>query len=129
VPFAATGLLLALGWAMIDSKSTWPCLPLGLMTGLANVPLRSFYQAAVPPDARGNGMAVMNTTIFLGNTFLAGGMFLLAYSGILGPPKAQLTMLAALTAGATIVAWWVLMPMVRELLLPSRKKPGTESPS
>ncbi len=129
VPFAATGLLVALGWAMIDTKPTWPCLLLGLMTGLANVPLRSFYQAAVPPDARGNGMAVMNTTIFLGNTLLAGGMFLLAYSGLLGPPKAQLTLLAMLTATVTIFAWWILKPMVRELLFPSWKKSGTGPPS
>ena len=136
VPFAASGLLVALGWAMIDlawatsdSKPTWPCLLLGLMTGLANVPLRSFYQAAVPADARGNGMAVMNTTIFLGNTLLAGGMFLLTYSGKLKSAKEQLLLLATLTAAGTLIAWWVLRPMVRELLFPTRKKAGTESPS
>jgi MFS family permease len=134
VPFAATGLLVALVWAMIDlarasidTKPTWPCLLLGLMTGLANVPLRSFYQAAVPADARGNGMAVMNTTIFLANTLLAGGMFLLSRTGIVGPSLAQLRLLATLTAAGTLMTWWLLTPMVRELLFPSRKKVRSEA--
>lgn len=118
VPFAATGLLAALFWLTAVRDPTGPCLLLGLMTGLANVPLRSFYQAAVPADARGNGMAVMNTTIFAANTLLSLVMFLLAYCGVVGGAMAQLRLLALLTIAATLVAWWALRRMVKELLRP-----------
>jgi len=118
VPFAATGLLAALAWATAVRDPTWPCLLLGLMTGLANVPLRSFYQAAGPADARGNGMAVMNTTIFVSTTLLSVLMFVLTYFRVVGEAMAQLRVLAGLTIVATVMAWWVLRRMVRELFSP-----------
>ncbi len=76
VPLGATGLLLALAWATLatTAKATLPLVPcflLGFMGGLVNVPLRAAYQAAVPADARGNGMAVMNTIIYVLTTALA----------------------------------------------------------
>jgi MFS family permease len=116
VPFAATGLLAALAWATAVRDPTWPCLLLGLMTGLANVPLRSYYQAALPADARGNGMAVMNTTIFVSITLLSVLMFLLTYFHVLGEAMSQLRLLAGLTVAATLLAWWTLRRMVRELV-------------
>jgi hypothetical protein len=110
VPLAATGLLAALGWAMAVSDPSWPCLALGVTTGMANVPLRSFYQAVVPPDARGNGMAIMNTTLFLANTALSAFMFLLTALGVLGAPTTQVALLAGLATAATALAWWFLGP-------------------
>jgi MFS family permease len=118
VPFACTGLLTALAWATAVRNPMWPCLLLGLMTGLANVPLRSFYQASVPADARGNGMAIMNTAIFTSTTLLSVLMFLLAYFRVLGGAMAQLRLLALLTIIVTLAAWWVLRRMVRELFAP-----------
>jgi MFS family permease len=117
VPFAGTGLLAALAWALAVRDPTWPCLLLGLMTGLANVPLRSFYQASVPADARGNGMAVMNTAIFVSTTLLSGLMFLLTYFRVVGAATAQLRLLIVLAVAATLLAWWALRRMVRELVL------------
>jgi MFS family permease len=116
VPFAGTGLLAALAWATTVRDPTWPCLLLGLMTGLANVPLRSFYQASVPADARGNGMAVMNTAIFVSTTLLSLLMFLLGYFRVVSQATAQLRLLAVLTVAATLLAWWALRRMVRELV-------------
>jgi MFS family permease len=116
VPFAGTGLLAALAWATAVRDPSWPCLLLGMMTGLANVPLRAFYQASVPADARGNGMAVMNTTIFVSTTLLSGLMFLLTYFRVVGEATAQLRLLIVLTVAATLLAWWALRRMVRELV-------------
>jgi MFS family permease len=118
VPFAATGLLGALAWAAAARDPRWPCLVLGLMAGLANVPLRSFYLASVPADARANAMAVMNTILFIANAVLASVMFVLTYSGVVGQARAQLGLLALFAVAATLVAWWALRPMVRELLRP-----------
>ena len=61
VPFGSLGLGIAL---IIAAASTVPgpalCVVLGTMWGLINVPLSATYQAALPADARGNGMAVRN---------------------------------------------------------------------
>jgi 1-acyl-sn-glycerol-3-phosphate acyltransferase len=121
VPLSATVLLAALAWALLGGGLTWPCLLIGLTTGLANVPLRSSYQAAVPADARGNGMAVMNGAIFVATTALSVGMFLLTWSGLLGGPLAQLAFLAVLAAAFAAAAWRLLLresvEQVAELLL------------
>jgi 1-acyl-sn-glycerol-3-phosphate acyltransferase len=117
VPWSATGLLAALAWVVLGGDTTWACLLMGLMTGLANVPLRAFYQAAVPPDARGNGMAVMNTAIHLGTTTLAGGMFLLVSSELIGPALTQLALLVILAAMGALLAWrWLARESVEQVL-------------
>jgi 1-acyl-sn-glycerol-3-phosphate acyltransferase len=104
VPAAATGLLLVLAWAAARADLHWlPCLLLGVMGGLANVPLRAAYQAAVPADARGNGMAVMNFAVYVATTLLAVLLAVLAW-----PPEAQLWLLAAIAAGAAILSWYYL---------------------
>jgi hypothetical protein len=60
----------------------------------------------------------MNTVIFVANTLLASAMFVLTYFGAVGPALAQLRLLAALTVVATLLAWWALRRMVKELLRP-----------
>jgi hypothetical protein len=108
VPVSATVLLAALGWAVRGGNLAGACLVIGLTTGLANVPLRSYYQAAVPADARGNGMSVMNTAIFLATTALSVALFLLTSGGLVGGGLAQLALLALLAATFAVVAWRLL---------------------
>jgi 1-acyl-sn-glycerol-3-phosphate acyltransferase len=120
VPLGATGLLLGLAWAIYSptGASGWaPCFVLGFMGGLVNVPLRAAYQASVPADARGNGMAVMNTVIYV---FIAGLSLLLVglvHSGRLPTPAAQLRLLAVLAGAGAIVSWRQLFPQAVEQLL------------
>jgi 1-acyl-sn-glycerol-3-phosphate acyltransferase len=120
LPFGATGLFAALGWAAAAVNDGWlpwaPCLLLGFTGGLVNVPLRAAYLAAVPADARGNAMAVMNATLYVLTAALALGMASLVGAGLLGTPLAQfgfLTILAALGAAA---AWYELLPHAVELV-------------
>ena len=87
-----------------------PCFVLGFMGGLVNVPLRAAYQAAVPADARGNGMAIMNTVIYVLTTALALLMVGLVRAQLLRTPAAQLAFLAILSGVGAAVAWWYLMP-------------------
>ncbi len=105
VPISATVLCGALAWAVLSGEIVVGCLLIGLTTGLANVPLRSYYQAAVPADARGNGMAVMNTAIFVATTALMVGLFLLTYCGVVRSGVAQLGVIALLAAAFGAVAW------------------------
>lgn len=109
VPIAATGLLAVLAWAALHQSIHWlPALLLGVTAGLANVPLRAAYQAAVPPDARGNGMAVMNLAVYVTTTALALLMTALASSRILRTPLDQLAVLAVLAGVGALVCWYVL---------------------
>lgn len=107
VPWGATGLLLALGWAALSTDVRWPCLALGFMGGLVNVPLRATYQANVPADARGNAMAVFNLAYYVLTTLLAVLLFGLVHGGGLSP-AGQLGLLAVLGAAGTLIAWQVL---------------------
>ena len=120
VPWGAAGLLGALAWAALGGGVYGPCLALGVMGGLINVPLRANYQASVPADARGNGMAALNTAYYLLTTLLAALLFGLARGGVLGP-AGQLGLLAALAAAGTLLAWRVLyresLELVAEALL------------
>jgi hypothetical protein len=108
VPIGATALLAALAWAVFRGDLTGACLVIGLTTGLVNVPLRSYYQAAVPADARGNGMSVMNTAIYVATTALSVGMFLLTSAGVVGGGLAQLAGIGVLAALFAAVAWRLL---------------------
>jgi 1-acyl-sn-glycerol-3-phosphate acyltransferase len=117
VPYGAAGLLLALGWATfsLTGPAGWlPCFLLGFMGGLVNVPLRAAYQAAVPADARGNGMAVMNTVIYVLTTALALLMVGLVRGAVLRTPIAQLMFLVALAGGGAAAAWRRLLPQAFE---------------
>jgi 1-acyl-sn-glycerol-3-phosphate acyltransferase len=122
VPLGATGLLVALGWATLAiapeaALPLAPCFVLGFMGGLVNVPLRAAYQAAVPADARGNGMATMNTVIYVLTTALALLMVGLVRAEVLRTPAAQLAFLALLSGAGAAVAWWYLMPPAVEQIV------------
>jgi 1-acyl-sn-glycerol-3-phosphate acyltransferase len=122
VPLGATGLLLALAWmtwtpAAETALPRVPCFVLGFMGGLVNVPLRAAYQAAVPADARGNGMAVMNTVIYVLTSTLALLLVGLFRVNVLTTPAAQLAFLAVLAGAGAAAAWWWLFPQAVEHIL------------
>jgi len=121
VPISATMLLAALAWAVLGGDVTWACFFIGLTTGTANVPLRAYYQDAVPADARGNGMAGLNTAIFVATTLLALAMFLLTATGLVGGAPAQMALLAVLAAAFALASWRLLLresvEQVAELIL------------
>jgi len=108
IPFGATGMVLALAWSGITSDLIGPALLLGVMGGLTNVPLRAAYQAAVPADARGNGMTVSNSVNYL--LILGAMLFLFTVSrlDLLGP-TGQLWLLVGLAALGCGIAWRVLL--------------------
>jgi 1-acyl-sn-glycerol-3-phosphate acyltransferase len=109
VPFGVTGLLIVLLILMdVDVHGHVPvasCVLLGFVGGFINVPLRAAYIAAVPADARGNGMAVMNFTIYILTTLLAVVMFGLVHAAVLTSVAGQLAFLAMLTAVGVALAW------------------------
>lgn len=116
VPLAVTGLLAALAWAYGSTGLRWPAFVLGVTGGLVTVPLRAFYQAIVPADARGNAMAVMNSATYGLTSVLAVAMFGLARAGVLTLPG-QLLVLAMLAGAGAALAWRVLFRESLELVL------------
>src|SRR5207247_6333593 len=74
------------------------------------------YQIALPPDARGNGMAIRNMTDYLFTAVTAITLFLLThYAGL--SPSAQLWLIAAVALLATLAAWWIFRREVVEPLI------------
>lgn len=117
VPWGATGLTVGLFVAAAgDIPGPTLCIVLGVMAGLVNVPLAATYQADVPPDARGNAMAVRN---FADNVVIAAMSFtLFALAQWAGwDPAAQLVLVAALAAVLALSSWWFLRREVIELLM------------
>ena len=122
VPYGATGLLIVLlalmaSTAGVSALPRVPCLLLGFMGGLVNVPLRAAYMAAVPADARGNGMSVMNTAIYAVTTVLSLLMAGLIGQQILSSAASQLAFLASLSAIGAAAAWWLYLPQAVENIL------------
>ncbi|MGH7169264.1 MAG: MFS transporter, partial [Gemmataceae bacterium] len=120
VPLGATGLLLGLGgaiYSLTGASGGLACFVLGFMGGLINVPLRAAYQAAVPADARGNGMAVMNTAIYVLTAGLSLLLVGLVRGGWLPTPSDQLGLLAVLAGVGALVAWRQLFPQAVEQIL------------
>jgi len=115
VPFAATGMLLALIWAIVSGDLLVPSLALGFMGGLLNAPLRAAFQAAVPADARGNGMAVANAVNYLAMIGLSGVLLALSAAGL--SPIGQVVVVALLAALAAATVWWFLLRDSFELVL------------
>jgi hypothetical protein len=124
VPPGAVGLAASLGWAIAafppptpgaaaaPAVPLVPCLLLGFMGGLLNAPLRAAYLGSVPADARGNGTAVMNTTVYAVTAVLAGGLAALTTGGLLQSPAAQLLLLTAVAAaGALASCVWLAGPL------------------
>lgn len=107
VPLGAGGLLLALLWALTSSNLIWPSLALGVMSGLVNVPLRAAYQAAVPSDARGNAMAVMNVAVYGLITLFCLLLVGLKAGQVITTGSGQLVLLAVFASAGTLAAGWV----------------------
>jgi hypothetical protein len=108
VPLGATGMVLALGGvALTPPAPAWLCVLVGVCGGGANVPLLSTYQAGIPADARGNGMAILNTAGFVSMTAMSLLVAGLAAAGAL-TAVGQLWFLAALATLTAVTAWWAL---------------------
>src|SRR5262249_27510239 len=115
VPFGAAGLLIALAWGATGihpeaDLPAMPCLLLGIMGGLVNVPLRAAYLGAVPADARGNATAVMNLAIYVLTAAVALIVFGLARASVLTTPALQLWFLAAVAGAGAALAWRLVLP-------------------
>jgi 1-acyl-sn-glycerol-3-phosphate acyltransferase len=121
VPLGLTGLVVAQAWTALSNVGgvapVGPSLMLGFTGGLVNVPLRAVYQAAIPPDARGNAMSVMNTVIYALTTIIAVCMHLLVQSGLLASTQAQLWFLTAVVAAGALLAWRQLFPQTLEVIV------------
>jgi 1-acyl-sn-glycerol-3-phosphate acyltransferase len=117
VPVGATGFAIGMAYAATgDSPNEWFCALVGIMAGLINVPLASTYQAAVPADARGNGMAVRNLTDYVCATIFGVGLFLLGrYADFSGPM--QLWLIAGIASIGAVAAWWIFRREVTEQLI------------
>jgi 1-acyl-sn-glycerol-3-phosphate acyltransferase len=117
VPFATAGFALGLAAAAIfQAGPWWLCLWIGAMAGIINVPLFTAYQMALPSDARGNGMAVLNATGYLCMTVAALTMHTLAQTHALSPiGRLWIIVLAAGTG--VFFAWRYLLRDAWEQLL------------
>lgn len=117
VPLAATGLLLGLGSAALFGALGWGlALGLGLLLGLGHAPLWTHYRRHLPAELRGYGMAVCLLPAALLFAALSAGLRLLHDSSPLSL-AAQLWLLTALAALATIVAWYACHREVMEQAL------------
>lgn len=109
VPLGATGLALALACLGEGPPSSGSSLMLGALAGLMMVPLRTAFQAAMPPATRINGMALSNAL----NCALMLAVAMLWF----GLRSDQLTFAVGLTVLAALTAWWVFMREGLEVLL------------
>ncbi len=117
VPLGATGMTVGL---IIAATGALPgptlCVILGVMAGLVNVPLAATYQNDVPPDARGNAMAVRN---FADNVMVAVASFLLFALGNWAGwgPTPQMALVAALAGALAVASWWFLRREIMEAIV------------
>ncbi len=117
VPLGSAGLMLSFAWASATGAPSWlACFLMGLTGGLVSVPLRAAYQATVPPDARGNAMAVSNMANHFVMAAVAGVLFLLVRLGVFRDLAQQLFFLTLVGIVGTLVLFWVLLRPLVELL-------------
>jgi 1-acyl-sn-glycerol-3-phosphate acyltransferase len=117
VPWGATGLTIGLIIAAFGSvPGEALCVILGIAVGLINVPLAATYQADLPADARGNGMAVRNFADYVMTALMAGVLFVLA-RWVGWTAAAQLWLIAGLAALLAALSWRLLMGAVFEQFL------------
>lgn len=117
VPWGATGLTVGLIIAAAGGVPTRTlCVILGAMGGLVNVPLAATYQADVPPDSRGNAMAVRNFADNVLIALMSFVLFALAHWAGWGA-TAQLALVAVLAGLLALASWWFLRREVVELIL------------
>lgn len=117
VPLGGIGFTVGMAYAAAgDKPDRWFCALVGVAAGLINVPLAATYQAVVPPDARGNAMAVRNLTDYVCATIAGVGLYLLAhFAGFDGPM--QLWLIAAIALVATLAATWIFRREIIEQLV------------
>ncbi|MSQ96241.1 MAG: MFS transporter [Gemmataceae bacterium] len=117
VPFGGIGFTLGMAYAAGgEDPNLWFCALVGMTAGVINVPLAATYQAALPADARGNGMSVRNMTDYIFAMVVALGMIVLTHFAALTPAQ-QLWIIASVSGCATVGAWWVFRREVAEQLL------------
>jgi 1-acyl-sn-glycerol-3-phosphate acyltransferase len=117
VPLALTGLLATLLWTAAAGTPGWGlCVLVGVLGGLIKVPLSSAYQESVPADARGNGMAVLNTAGNLLMATMAALVAVLARTQVVSS-AGQLWLVAGLTALGAGIGWRTLYRDSLELVL------------
>jgi 1-acyl-sn-glycerol-3-phosphate acyltransferase len=117
VPWGATGITIGLASAAVGAlPGPWHCIILGAMVGLVNVPLSAIYQADLPPDARGNGMAIRHFADYLMVAVLCGLLYALAQEAGLSP-SGQFWVVALLAGLSTLVSWWWLLREVIEQIV------------
>jgi hypothetical protein len=128
VPPAITGLLLAIVvGAWMGEASGWLLLTVGFLGGVINVPLAAAYQASLPANARGNGMAVRVTGDHVGMCLLSLAFAALAALGLVRG-TGQLWLAAGLAALGAALAWHAFLPNFvattsRSTASTSRKEP------
>jgi 1-acyl-sn-glycerol-3-phosphate acyltransferase len=117
VPFGAAGLCIAFLAAALGAPLSGALgVFLGVMAALVHVPLSTAYQAGLPADARGNGMALRNMTDGISTAaFAALGYFLIhtgAWSG-----DGLFWFMALLAAAGTGLALWCFFRETMEFLV------------
>jgi len=117
VPFGAAGMFAGVLLPALGALPSPPlCVVLGVMWGLVNVPLAATYQASLPADARGNGMALRNLADYacVGLIYLL--VSVLANYGILTAPR-QFWLVACVAGVGAAISWRVLFREVMEQVL------------
>ena len=121
VPLGACGFAVALGLVSLYADAGEAlCVVLGVAFSLINVPLAATYQAGLPADARGNGMAARNFCDYAVTTLLAGILLVLIKFASLSASGQfwLLTVLAGLMAVITVrLLYCQMFEMVLETLL------------
>jgi 1-acyl-sn-glycerol-3-phosphate acyltransferase len=108
VPLAATGLVAGLlVAAVMQAVPWWLCFWFGAMAAIVNVPIFASYQAAVPADARGNAIAVINMAGYAFMTALSLVMVVLARFGL--SYQTRLWMIVGVAAVGMVLAWRYLL--------------------
>jgi 1-acyl-sn-glycerol-3-phosphate acyltransferase len=117
VPLGAAGLVAGLLLPAFGALPSPPlCVVLGVMWGLVNVPLAAAYQASLPADARGNGMAVRNLADYVFITVTTLVVIAVAHYRVL-TVSGQFWLIAVLAAVGAALSWRVLFREVFEQVL------------
>jgi 1-acyl-sn-glycerol-3-phosphate acyltransferase len=117
VAYGATGLVA--GLLFVPAGSALPGgvgMFLGVMAGLINVPLAAAYQASLPADARGNGMAVRTLADYVAMATLSVLLYALAHYGLLDT-RGQFWFVTALAAAGALLGWWLFYREGLELVV------------
>src|ERR1043166_3265810 len=115
-PWGAIGLVVGMIWVGAgDIPGAAVLAAFGVAAGFVNTPLASTYQAELPPDARGNGMAARNFADYLLVAITSVALYLLA-GPLAAPPGTPALLIAAGCGVATLYACWFYRREAAELL-------------